>query len=102
MRSTIHVLCVLLTLPDGATELALSETLRCGRTRRLTGDGAGAFRIKGRFGAATGRGAKWLVQDSCKTTVVRVTRGVVAVRDDRTRKTLLVRAGRRYETRPKR
>ena len=88
--------------PDGATELALSGTLRCGTTRRLWGDGAGAFRIRGRFGTATGRGAKWLVQDSCRTTVVRVTRGVVAVRDDRTRKTLLVRAGRRYETRPKR
>ncbi len=84
------------------TDLTLSETLRCGRTRRLTGDGAGAFRIRGRFAAATGRGAKWTVEDTCKQTRIRVTRGVVAVRDNRRPKTILIRAGRTYTARPKR
>ncbi|WP_156027612.1 Ig-like domain-containing protein [Candidatus Solirubrobacter pratensis] len=82
------------TQSSGATQLALSEKLRCGRTRKLTGDGAGSFRIRGRYGDATGRGAKWIVQDSCKSTVVRVTRGVVAFRNLRAHKTVLVRAGR--------
>jgi ferric-dicitrate binding protein FerR (iron transport regulator) len=84
------------TQPAGVTELALSETLKCGKTRKLWGDGSGSFRIRGRFGSATGRGTKWLVQDSCHATLVRVERGVAAVRDNATRKTVLVRSGRRY------
>jgi hypothetical protein len=84
------------------TDLTLSETLRCGRARRLTGDGAGAFRIRGRYAAATGRGAKWTVQDTCKQTRITVSRGVVAVRDTRRPKTLLIRSGRSYTARPKR
>jgi hypothetical protein len=87
---------------SGATRLTLSEPLRCGRTRKLWGDGSGSFRIRGRYGAATGRGAKWLVQDSCSSTVVRVSRGVVAVSGDRTSRTVLVRAGRHYTVLPKR
>jgi hypothetical protein len=84
------------------TDLTLSETLRCGRARRLTGDGAGAFRIRGRYAAATGRGAKWTVQDTCKQTHVTVSRGVVAVRDNRRPKTVLIRSGRSFTARPKR
>ncbi|HEY4095736.1 MAG TPA: Ig-like domain-containing protein [Baekduia sp.] len=84
------------TQPATGIELALSETLRCGHSRQLTADGAGAFRIRGRFGTATGRGAKWQVQDSCSKTTVRVTRGVVAVLAKRAKKTVLVRAGRHY------
>ena len=84
------------------TDLTLSETLRCGRARRLTGDGAGAFRIRGRYAAATGRGARWTVKDTCKLTRISVFRGVVAVRAGRARKTLLIRAGRSYTARSKR
>jgi hypothetical protein len=84
------------------TDLTLSETLRCGRARRLTGDGAGAFRIKGRYAGATGKGAKWTVEDTCKQTKVSVVRGVVAVRDNRRPKTVLIRSGRSYTARPKR
>ena len=46
----------------------------------------------GRYSAATVRGTKWLVQDSCNGTLVRVTQGVVAVRDKVKRKTVIVRA----------
>ena len=84
------------------TDLTLSAKLRCGRARRLTGDGAGAFRIRGRFAAATGRGAKWTVEDTCKRTRISVSRGVVAVRDNRRPKTVLIRSGRSYTARPKR
>ncbi len=84
------------------TDLTLGEKLRCGRARRLTGDGAGAFRIVGRYAAATGRGAKWTVEDTCKRSRIRVSRGVVAVRDNRRPKTVLVRSGRSYTARPKR
>jgi hypothetical protein len=86
----------------GGTDLTLSETLRCGRARRLTGDGAGAFRIRGHYASATGRGAKWTVEDTCKQTRIRVVRGVVAVLDNRRSKTLLIRSGRSYTARPKR
>jgi hypothetical protein len=86
----------------GGTDLMLSEKLRCGRARRLTGDGAGAFRIVGRFAAATGRGAKWTVEDTCKQTRISVARGVVAIRDNRRTKTVLIRSGKSYTARPKR
>ena len=84
------------------TDLTLSETLRCGRARRLIGDGAGAFRIRGHYASATGRGAKWTVEDTCKQTRIRVVRGVVAVLDKRRSKTVLIRSSRSYTARPKR
>lgn len=84
------------------TDLKLSEKLRCGRARKLTGDGGGDFRIVGRFAAAIGRGAKWTVQDTCRQTRIQVTRGVVAVHDNRRTKTVLVRSGRSYTARSKR
>jgi hypothetical protein len=42
------------------------------------------------------RGTKWLVQDSCAGTLTRVTKGAVTVRDLVKRKTVIVRAGKRY------
>ena len=51
------------------------------RVRRLWGDGRGRFRTRGRYGAATVRGTKWLTLDRCDGTKVRVVRGKVAVRD---------------------
>jgi hypothetical protein len=66
------------------------------RSRRLFGDGKGRFRTKGAFAAATVRGTKWLLQDSCAGTLVRVSQGAVSVRDNVRRKTVTVRAGKRY------
>ena len=51
---------------------------------------------EGRYAAATVRGTKWMVQDSCAGTLVRVTQGVVSVRDQVRSKTVTVRAGKRY------
>jgi hypothetical protein len=63
-------------------------------TRRLWGDGHGRFRTRGRYSAATVRGTRWLVADTCAGTLTKVARGVVAVRDVVRKRTTLVRAGR--------
>ena len=47
------------------------------------------------------RGTTWLTQDTCTTTPIRVTQGVVDVRDLVKRKTVLVRKGKRYVARAK-
>ena len=51
------------------------------RVRKLWGDGHGRFRTRGRYGAATVRGTKWLTKDRCDGTLVRVRRGRVSVAD---------------------
>lgn len=62
-------------------------------TRRLWGDGHGSFQTTGTNASATVRGTKWLTEDSCAGTLVKVARGVVSVLDFRTHKTVLLRAG---------
>ncbi len=94
------------------TTLTLTEKLSCPRgasaaakkkkTRKLWGDGSGAFRTRGQYSAATVRGTRWLTQDSCTSTLTRVVRGAVSVRDLVKRKTVIVRAGKRYTARAKR
>jgi hypothetical protein len=42
------------------------------------------------------------VQDSCSGTLTRVATGVVSVRDNVKRKTIVLRAGKSYLARPKR
>jgi hypothetical protein len=97
------------------TTLTLTEKLSCPKarkasaaaakkkkTRRLWGQGKGAFRTAGKYSAATVRGTKWLVQDRCDSTTTKVASGVVSVRDSVKRKTVIVRAGHRYVARRKR
>ena len=68
--------------PAGAGALAVAAKIpRSGGGRRLWGNGRGRFRTRGRYGAATVRGTKWLTDDRCDGTLVRVKRGVVAVKD---------------------
>ena len=62
------------------------------KTRKLWGDGKGQFRTRGQYSAATIRGTKWLVQDSCAGTLTKVASGVVSVRDTVRGKTILLRA----------
>jgi hypothetical protein len=89
------------------TELRLngSSFSRCGaqasarskrKVRRLWGDGKGSFRTTGRHAAATVRGTRWLVEDRCDGTLVRVRRGRVEVRDLERKRNVLVRAGHNY------
>jgi hypothetical protein len=100
--------------PQAITEFKLNESLASckkksartaaakPKTRKLWGDGKGKFRTRGQYGAATIRGTKWLVQDSCAGTQVRVTQGSVLVRDDVRKKNVVVRKGKRYTARPRR
>ena len=61
--------------------------------RLLWASGPGMFRTVGRYSAATVRGTKWLTEDFCDGTLVRVSRGVVVVEDLATHATVTVRAG---------
>ena len=82
------------TQTGGITTLTLTEKLapcpkqgaaprpQKPKTRKLWGDGKGKFRTRGKYSAATVRGTKWLVQDTCAGTLTRVTQGVGAVRDN--------------------
>jgi CSLREA domain-containing protein len=93
------------------TTLTLTEKLTCPkagsasaaakkkRKRRLWGNGSGRFRTKGKHSAATVVGTKWLVEDRCKSTLTRVVRGRVSVRDFVKKKTVIVRRGKRYVAR---
>jgi hypothetical protein len=91
------------------TTLSLVEKLACGgkasaaikrkKKRRLWGNGKGRFQTKGKRSAATVVGTKWLVEDTCTTTVTRVARGKVKVRDFRKHKTVTVKAGHKYVAR---
>jgi hypothetical protein len=64
--------------------------------RRLRGNAKGRFRTSGRNSSATVRGTIWTVTDRCDGTLTTVQRGRVAVRDFRRKKTIVVRAGKRY------
>ena len=66
------------------------------KKRRLWGNGTGRFRTKGKHSAATVVGTKWLVQDRCTSTLTRVARGRVRVRDFVKKKTVLVKRGKKY------
>jgi hypothetical protein len=80
-----------------------TRTSRSGSRRpRLWGDGHGRFRTHGRNAVATVRGTKWLVEETCQGTRIRVARGVVAVRDKRAKRTRLLRKGQTYLARYRR
>jgi hypothetical protein len=107
-----------LTQTKATTDLTLNEALAaCPKTkkkthataaakkpksRKLWGNGHGSFRTRGRYSAATVRGTQWLVEDTCAGTLTRVAHGVVSVRDNVRRKTVTVRAGKKYLARPRR
>ena len=84
------------------TSRVATDARRARRVRRLWGDGKGRFQTNGKYSAATVVGTKWLVEDRCKSTLTRVARGKVKVRNFVKRKTVIVRAGTRYTARAKR
>ena len=71
------------------------------KKRRLWGDGKGRFTTKGKHSAATVVGTKWLVEDRCTSTLTKVARGRVKVRDFVKHKTVFVKKGHRYIARAK-
>lgn len=68
--------------------------------RRLWGNAKGNFRTEGHYASATVRGTEWLTEDTCTATIVRVTRGVVSVRDLAHRRNVLVHAPHRFAAHP--
>ena len=59
-------------------------------------DRGGRFRTHGNNSVATARGTAWVTRDRCDGTVTRVREGAVAVKNRRTGRTVLVRAGGSY------
>ncbi|HTZ88579.1 MAG TPA: choice-of-anchor L domain-containing protein [Solirubrobacteraceae bacterium] len=60
--------------------------------RRLWGEAKGDFRTEGRYASATVRGTRWLTEDTCAGTIVRVARGIVSVHNVPQDRNVLVRA----------
>jgi len=103
------------TQQGGVTVLTLTEELApCPKTksanaaaskpkkRKLWGEGKGAFRTSGKYSAATVRGTRWYVEDSCAGTLTKVTQGVVTVDDFAAHRRLTLRKGKSYTARPRR
>jgi hypothetical protein len=101
---------VALTKARGTT-LRLSEPLtscaRAPRTRPLTArktrsrklwvnDRRGSWRTRGKFAAATAKGTKWTIADTCTTTTVSAVGGTVVVRPLDGRKSVDVSAPHRH------
>ena len=84
----------------GCGKGSASVAARKRRGRRLWGNGKGRFRTRGKRSAALVRGTIWLVEDRCDgTTLTRVRKGKVEVRDFRRKRSKIVRAGGRYVAR---
>jgi PKD domain/Thrombospondin type 3 repeat len=77
-------------------ELAAKKKRSKKKVRSLWGDGKGSFQTRGQGAAATVRGTRWLTQDRCDGTLVRVRRGRVDVRDLFRKRTVRVNAGQSY------
>ena len=96
------------------TTLTLVEKLSCPKRgkasaaakkkkkRHLWGDGKGKFRTSGSYSSATVRGTRWMVEDSCTSTLTKVARGSVTVRDFAKKKNVIVKAGKKYVAKRKR
>lgn len=98
LRGGRRVGLTLLTLAGGvasgcSARAALRGHLAIAGARRLWGDAHGNFRTRGRYASATVRGTRWLTEDTCQGTLVKVASGVVAVENLRTHLTVLVHAG---------
>lgn len=82
---------------DRETQKFIKDGARGRRViRRLWGRGKGRFRTRGRYAAATVRGTVWRTVDRCDGTLIRVTEGVVIVRDVNRKRAVKVKAGQQY------
>ena len=82
------------TCPRSSTRRSKASASR--PKRRLWGNAKGRFSTKGRYAAATVRGTQWYTEDNCSGTLVKVKKGVVAVKDLTKKKTFNVKAGKSY------
>jgi DNA-binding beta-propeller fold protein YncE len=89
----LHLRGPLAGCPKRGGHLTARAAARKRPARRLWGDGKGRFRTHGSSAVATVRGTKWLTEDTCKGTLVKVARGIVDVTAVRGGKTVKVKAG---------
>jgi hypothetical protein len=68
--------------------------------RHLWGSGHGNFRTEGNNGSATVRGTVWFVEDRCDGTFFKTKRGIVTIRDFKTKKSFALPAGKSYLAQP--
>ena len=98
----ITVLTLVEKLTGCKTKKKATAAAKKKKKRRLWGNGSGRFRTKGKHSAATVVGTKWLVEDRCTSTLTRVVRGKVRVRDFVKKKNVIVKAGKKYVARARR
>jgi streptogramin lyase len=79
-----------------AIAVAARKKLSKKTIRRLGANATGNYATRGTQSAATIRNTIWITADRCDGTLTKVRRGTVAVRDFRRKKTVLVKAGKRY------
>jgi hypothetical protein len=82
--------------PSCATTRAAAVADRRPPRQLWASDHHGRFRTRGSNAVATVRGTSWYMADRCDGTFTRVKRGSVAVRDLRTGRTVLLRAGQSH------
>lgn len=82
--------------PSCATTRAAAVADRRPPRRLWASDHHGRFRTRGSNAVATVRGTSWYMADRCDGTYTRVNRGSVAVRELRTGRTVLLRAGQSH------
>lgn len=75
---------------------AAARRKRSSSVRRLWGSGSGQFRTAGRYASATIRGTRWLTDDRCDGTLVRVAVGAVTVRDLTRNRTVVLKQPQSY------
>ena len=79
-----------------AGAVSISKKRRRARGHRLWAEGRGRFRTRGGYSTASVRGTGWITTDTCSGTRVTVRHGLVAVRDFRLKKTVMVPGGKSY------
>jgi hypothetical protein len=82
--------------PSCATTRAAAVADRRPPRQLWASDHHGRFRTRGSNAVATVRGTSWYMADRCDGTYTRVKRGSVAVREVRTGRTVLLRAGQSH------
>jgi hypothetical protein len=87
--------------PTGCTAGMASAARRRPRRRRLWGSGSGHFRTVGSDASASELGTKWLTEDTCAGTLIRVTQGAVAVDDFPHHRTFVLRAPHSFLAHPR-
>jgi len=98
---------------SGVTNLTLTGGVPCGtgarvaarathiRKQQLWGSGHGGdFKTSGTYAAATVLGTRWLTDDTCTATVIRVVEGEVRVDDFVTHRTVVIQAPGSYTAKP--